>query len=1092
MGNTFYNEYMHYFLWNSALVSHFFDENRSKEQILLYVDEVILERIGKKKGIKAENYKNDFMNAVRCFCDNYNKYVCPKLEPNRELACSQNDCKYYTRTYCLKKEDRHNVLSVANHIYSKGIKYWDKTIDSEGKIRITIDGGKAIECKLPFLGIIIYLLILFDKGEIQQWSNTGSETTASTRPYIKELWDLLGQYDSRFDSESSVFEKTDRGDYAGRIKYHLPLSASISQKIHDAIYKSSSWKLIGLVPFVELISRIQRSIKDNNTNEIINSIITLKFSNRDDEHNNVSLRKLQSVIEDFNIDKYMTELKDREYKPEYKKTDITGEFALGLYYPEDNSGEENSVVLLTTVQQQIEQNEYFIAEGDSGTFAGYNTNFVKVNGSEAVSIKEYSITKKGYSIKPILVEDVVFFYKHDDGLYIQTRRIIPSGAYVIAVKEGVEERFEEWCQHNNNNPIKLSDTEELYGKGWTIYYNDRSLNGQYYVDKVVNEQLSSANLISVGGGIKNYNGHYFVNALPYFEIPALYDSRSLEILISINGKLFENYELITSSGTTIIDIKSTPVLTGATSYCDISIYEKNTLLFHTDIEITGQSISYDPLSLYRYDKFGNLCDKNDACFYGNTVINKSRVIVGASRPEVSILTEITEDFYFTNLLAACCYNAENAEIGHDKFRKCVNYASTRLGIDTQQAGFIRNVKRICARAGIISIDYARTKYQAIPPSFSKCPYSMGRASNHQMYLLSGCYTKVFLADLLYFCAETKTNVYVLNQVRNRNEVEKFLPPVVLLDSTFVSQTFKEKYNHQFDVIENYDMAYALLDLAPDVNYISKQFKYISEDESVLCLEPSKTTQLPRVRKDKGVHHQHWYLESAEGKFALIDKAMLPWASIYAMRCNNKPIVIVRNNNILITRDVLLPIYVQRALYMMNLGLPTIEKVFICNNRGNDGYYSLMDNYNMGSGNEDRSKLLSEKLTGGPINSTPLSRTYIRTKYRMSFWKSRNIGKKNTERYLVLYSEINQPMAIAYEDSVYLKCNEKFKKLSCRSINEGLSYLITERNWRFGNAYSSIGCYSQGGLAYVPKYNFLAVNIEEPQEENFIIEEITIV
>ena len=47
-----YKNYYKYFLWNKALINHYF--SKEKEDILLYVDKQLLEEIGKKEGIEKD------------------------------------------------------------------------------------------------------------------------------------------------------------------------------------------------------------------------------------------------------------------------------------------------------------------------------------------------------------------------------------------------------------------------------------------------------------------------------------------------------------------------------------------------------------------------------------------------------------------------------------------------------------------------------------------------------------------------------------------------------------------------------------------------------------------------------------------------------------------------------------------------------------------------------------------------------------------------------------------------------------------------------------------------------------------------------
>ena len=76
MATSFYKNYYKYFLWNKALINHFF--SKDKENILFYVDKQLLEDIGKKEGIDKDcneepinDYREDFFNSVENFCNNY-------------------------------------------------------------------------------------------------------------------------------------------------------------------------------------------------------------------------------------------------------------------------------------------------------------------------------------------------------------------------------------------------------------------------------------------------------------------------------------------------------------------------------------------------------------------------------------------------------------------------------------------------------------------------------------------------------------------------------------------------------------------------------------------------------------------------------------------------------------------------------------------------------------------------------------------------------------------------------------------------------------------------------------------------------------
>lgn len=182
MDRFFYKNYYEYFLWNNGLIEHFF--KKGKSEILLHIDKQLLEEIGKSKGIEADDYQNEFISSVENFCAHYNRYICTTNDPNGNNVCGHFDCKYYSSIFCLKSNRRLDVLAVANHIYSKDIKYFDKYEDNEGCIRIRVSEGKKPSVhNMPFFAIVIYVILKFDNGKTQEWNNVGQNISPDSRTH---------------------------------------------------------------------------------------------------------------------------------------------------------------------------------------------------------------------------------------------------------------------------------------------------------------------------------------------------------------------------------------------------------------------------------------------------------------------------------------------------------------------------------------------------------------------------------------------------------------------------------------------------------------------------------------------------------------------------------------------------------------------------------------------------------------------------------------------------------------------------------------------------------------------------------------------
>ena len=1099
MNEAFYKCYYKYFLWNNGLLNHFF--SKGKKEILLYVDNFLLEEIGKKAGIVAEDYKQDFISCVKTFCDKYNQYICPKNKPNDDALCSFKDCGYYSNIFCLKRKRRADVLEVANHINLKNIKYYDQYIDKKGIRHINSSSDKkAIIHSLPFFAIIIYIILKFDDGEKQIWDNVGPDISAESRTFIPELWEGINKYDERFDKDASVYvrSESDRGDYAGRILYHLPLSSSTRNKIQDAIYKSSAWKLIDTISFLEIVGLIMNSLKDVKANAELKEILLNCYSQND--YKGISARKVQSAIDDFDIDIYESKINDRREAEDYKHTVTCGEFALGIYFPTDDEETENSIVLLTTVQQQIENKGFTISEGRSGTIAGYNTFFVKHCNKIAVQLKEYSLIDKNNRITPLPIGDVIFFYQYDENLYIQTRSIKSAKSYIVAVRNEAVSTFDSWCISNKNNFTRWPQevTCALFGNEWTIFYTESALNGQYY-QKNNNERDNTENSsIILKGGIKKKNTDtYFINALPYFEIPAEYNPQDARIYINLNGSYYENYSTIISERKIIIDITEMPIKSDEVAYLDMCIeLDKNS--YAKNINVCGQTITYNPESLYKFDKYGNICEHEDnISFHGNNIGEeyKSGVIQGLFKIDSKELSTISEDFYFTNLLAACCYADEHSEISHSNLRKCISYAATRLKVDIQHEGFISNVKRALNSAGIINIDYSTRKCQAIPPSFMLVPFSKYQTSGSQLKMLGGLYTRAFLADLLDYCVAHNVSIDLVKN-ESKNIEDRFLPPIVLLGHNFNSTSFCKEYNQQCDVIKDYDYALSLLNMVPSYNDIYSHFSFKHNDSYQFLphLEPTPVTILPRLRSMKGAGGKNnWFIEKPNNKFAEVDTGFISWASIVCHHGQNTPMVIVRYDSVYIPKTLLLPNYVQRALYLMNLGVPELTKVFICG-AAVSSYYSKMYKYTLYS--EERCKVFASQISSvKDITSSNLVRNCFvpknRKEHRMELWTSKINGNKYRQIYLVLYDvDGTEILAVAHDHKAYVKCNGHYRGLISNTINEAFTFLIKER-WQFLNERKSIGYSKNGGQSFEVVFCVSEEELTLPTTNEFVKETIKI-
>ena len=1089
----FYKYYYKYFLWNDALVKHFF--KNEERDILLNIDQLLLKDIGKAIGIVCDedNYVLDFIKTVEDFCSEYTKYLtvkkeCPTTRGGREKCSQCKPCEYK------RVSNRNDVLAVANHI--KDLKYYKLNEEQ----RIQLYERRAIEQEIPFFAIIIYILLKLDNGKTQQWENVENCTTQKSRNYIIELWECIEKYDDRFDKNASLYDRSNSvyNDYIGKLLYHLPLSAHTRNKLQDAIYKSSAWKYVDTKSSWELIRLLLNSLKDNQTNKDVRSIL-----NAD---NQISIRKIQAVINDFDIDAYEENLKSRHNDADYENTKISGKFALGILFPGDNSPRQNaSFLLLTTVQQSGVYAPFEIREGGEGTLAGYNKSPVKINGSISVEFKEYQLggKKKDINIEPLPFDNVIFFREHfckpdNERLYIQTREITPAASYIIAVKKDFENEFKSWCRENDNEDVAMIGAEWIFGKEWIAFCTTEPLKGQYYKEQLKSSSEGPNETIVMTGGIRSQNKAFFINALPYFEVPEKFEIGGVKMFITLNGKeLNENigFKKYIIERKIIIDVLGMPIGSDEIASINICLEYSDEKVFDDKIEACAQPVIYNAKDLYEYNNWGVICDSQGSYYSGNEIKEKYRFEnsdgLKIIKDYVEELNISDENLYFTNLLAACSYNSESLEISDFTFRKCINYAATRLDIDIEQQGFMGRTKRLLSQAGIINIDYNRNKYQVIAPTFMRVPFSVYGTPQSQMIMLCGCYTRSFVADLREYCKKRSIQIYSTkrNVNESRNE-ESLLPPIILLGQNFSYQDFCETCHQNCKLLE-YDYALSLLSILSSIEGLGSQFSFTKYDDPIFLklLDEPRTKVFPRLRsRDNGRRGKKWYLEREDNLFAEISADHITWASLYAHRMNDFPLVILenqtngelRNSKVLIPSSLWLPNYVQRALYLMNLGLPKQRKVFVCNSNNND-YYTIMHEYQLNS--PDRCRIFADKITGGDqslirYHMRPTDRDWL-SKFSMHFWTDK---RKRQKKYLVLENN-REIVAIVSDHIVYLNDKGTYKKVSCQnsiSMNQIVSFLINER-WQFNIDHSCIMCSQNYGSQFEKVYDLIKEDIEIPNE-----------
>lgn len=1212
MESLFYRSYYKYFLWNKGLVEYYLSDKKSPEKIKLYVDTDILAGIGREMNVgdyyADEDFVEDFMESVECFCNYYNKYdntskcplplevplkqkdsidvtklvSCSNAEKLKKCTCQKKDC---IPMQCFEREvkdcngcektvldfARPDFLAVAKHIACKtckkcknadgsdedkcreeGFSYYNKHCSPSGNIEIKKNSeGKAEKFDLPFFAIVIYIILRFDEQETLKWDNLTNrefekyvdeehkkkctsylKIAPSSREYIKDLWKKIHNYNKRFDKDASIFNRDEkqRNDYVGKIRYHIPLSSPMRRRIYDAIYMSGIWNSYDTMPFNEQLSRIGEQIPESQKDEL-SRIFTECL--RKEEYKDIYKNRIKDLLDNFDIDIYR---QGRDRKRRQEQITEKGQFILAIYLPSGESEEQAEVRLYTTIPEEMKiengTDNYEISE-QKFSFRGYNGIPVKLNGRTSVEIKDHTVKRRGSAKVNSVYKnyDVVFFYTRDsedeNQLYIQTEDLVPAKEYIVAVKdeEKIKAKFESWCQENQNHPI-LEDkdcTIPLFGKNWVIYSKKGNWNGQYYQDNTDHNVKPDSEQVECRGNAKrlmNRNGCYFINRLPYFEIPEIYDLDKVEFCILLDNYkkswLAEDheYEILTRGRNLIINFKDTASL-GMEFKCSIALEYNKEKIFplydpNYEIKICKQKVSYQQENLYKFNKYGVRSINNDSVIEGNVFAKNSSIpIKGASPLTLEKLANIPANAYFTNLLSAICYDKEKSEIRKGDFETCVSYANMWLGKEDNID--FKSIERALITAGIFNIDYTQPpkKYQIVPPAFFKVPFceKSHLREAKQLHLLTGAYTKKFLEDLLTYCNKNEIDIYYKEneeQASNNGTLTKFFPPIILLAHNFNVNDFLKTSPHKCDAFNltdnsNQDLAQSLLCNVASakniVDYFESNFTQNDNLYFLYHLETPKSEKLPRIRSDKNVNNKNFYIEKKENFFCRLDKSLLEWGYLYCYLKANKVMLVKTGQEIYLPHCLNLPWMVRRALYLMNMGFPSTVRAFVCSSNC-ELPYQKMDKYVLAS--SGRIESVAKSLSDSPEKIRDyvfMGKVLNATMWKMFFWKAK---QKFDKDYLVLKigEDITAIACKNRKDSLwraYIKDSNNNYRLLGGKMNEVMSFLVQE-NWIFNpnehTLHTSVGC--RNNYVYTPQYKILNEDAKLPDERNFDIKPIKII
>lgn len=1056
--------------WNKALFSYFFNNGDSEEdEVSLYIDRKKLEEIGSANGLGGYD---EFMSLI----------MLPE-EERKALYCTLRQKFIGT--------SRPQSL---NRIYNSTNLFDFATI--------FIDEGFYNYLDCPFLIYIVFIIVMASECGRENRRGLGNYITEQLKAHFpghtnhrkgwEDLFNELAKRHPRFSAR-----KLTEHPYVGLIYYQLGLTKSQVNILEKAMYNAdlsedlpyNNW-VDYIVDYVDAPMRalLQRSKGD----EILR-------------------RRVSDLREHFDPSLYKQKHQDEEILSK-------GHFVLAVY--EDNySEEEDRLVLLTDINNKtISHDNLKITKGTLdrlGEYAEFNVNHVLIGESDKAQMKKYSLKYGENKVTSISLGNIVVFSRCSNNYLIQTNCPQKGKESYILVKSGHEREWEEWLTHHDSPQVEKETNVDrilrIFGRGWNVYTS----NEIGYVGKIQSPILGSS--IKMDGGIKciGKNKVYLRIALPYFEFPEPINKDKLKIYIGIENRALEDGEYtykIVETNKLVIDLMNTAIGEHSSEIgitLEYKIDKAKKLRFHEDFAIIGQDVTYSEDDLFKMSMWGSIYrDENTPYQKGLKVYNAGDPSCMPTGTRIYQNRSVDLDihdrrFYMVNLFAAECSMRKGFYISESRLKKCIRYAATRFDIDiASEPTFYTDIKYLLLNSGYMNVDFEHGKYQPVPPAFLKT--AMGIEYRQNLFMLVGSYTQKFLYDLKMYCQDKRVPIYLHTINNGGSKSEDLIPPVILLGNNFDPDDFTNNTDSQYSYYANEDIAITLLNALPSYADYNRTLEYVDPGVFSTPLEEPDSQGFPRIRKSRvmGYGSSKW-IEKEENKFHRITIPDMAWANLYCRYKKQKNICTKDIDKLLFLAKLHLPIMMQRALYILNFGVPQKEKAFICSNDdGMNDYYNVIKQYKINDiSTLPRISPVIRAITGRSDNEQNISVRHriTPTRYKLYLWKNKNRSSRNHRSLLVLTDNYGrQVFGIGIKKNktsfnVYLRDRDNDNSY-CLVNNEDVNFVFSKflkSNWADTLVRHILSNHSR-------IYKYIGVSIadgqrmELPPREEYEIEEIIII
>ena len=1041
--------------WNNALYDFFFPQNLEEdEEVSLFIDSELINEIGQQH--PGLGCYDDFLRSIL-------------LPANERRSVYMELRQLYGLKIELTSEQKRKYKS--NNLFDFATIYIDDDFYSSL-------GFPLYLCYLVFvvlMGCECYRLERRDIGEyITERLREKFPNHTSRRDSLDSLFNALADKYPQFHAERLTDLR-----FIGLIKYQLVLSKTQESMLKKAMYCAD---LSDELPY-EMWALKLRDYSEASVRELLDRSL----------NDRIFRQRFSSLRSSFDPILYGQAHRNEEVISQ-------GKFVLAVYEDEYTADNDRLVLLTDVNNKTISYNGFLIEKGGIdrlGEYAQYNINHVLIDNTDKAEMRQYYLQSPSDRIASEKLGRIVTFSRQSSCYLIQTQYPRRGKETYILVKTGCRD-WETWLEDHGSPQVRLEENRtrvsQVFGQGWDLYYSNEIEGSSTNINPRDKEPS-----IVMDGGIKclGMNNVYLFNALPYFKFPEPIVIGRLKIDLKIDDEEIDKSKYTTrivEGDKIIIDLRELSI-----SNCslDVSVNLDYTNIdrrhqhFDGKFAVIGQDVSFNEEDLFSINMWGCIRSEGEdvpymkgfQLFNGNGVQLPLDVLPYQNMEWNKGIDIFDSHFYLVNLFTANCSMRKSFSATEKQLEKCVRYAATRFDVDIKANGsFFQEIKYMLINNGFINADFENSRYQPIPPTFVQSSLEMNRG--RKLFMLIGSYTIKFLYNLKEYC---KVNNILLFQhsVNYQKGTSLLMPPVILLGDNFKPDQFKAQTESQYYTIPNVDIAISIFRSLPSYEKYAETLCPVPANIFAAQLTVPNDLDFPRVRESRarGYGATRW-IESENQVYNKITIRDTAWADLYCLYKKKSHFCTKDRSSLLFPLYLHLPVMMQRAFYMTNLGIPKKEKAFICFNNTGENCLNTIKRYEIKDTSLTRMSHIIKVLTGkeDKVDNPSLRQITSCPKYRLFLWKNNNKHSDNPRSLLVMKDRENSICGFAIlggkDTRVFFNTgvmNDKFRLVDGNDVNVLFSkYMTSKETWQ------------QLGISFREEFQSL------PTQDEYDAEEITII